>query len=157
MSLQYIIDGYNITNHPRFPERYKNRNAPAESLAGFIRDNDLTGSSKNKLIIVFDGYPPAGSCYDSGTIVFSRKISADEKIKKLIEERSGRKNIIIVSDDRQIKSAAGSLGARCMSVGDFIGSKTASARSRGKEAAAFELTYTQIHDINEELKKIWLR
>lgn len=157
MSLQYIIDGYNIINHPRFPDRRKSSGHPSKSLSDFIRDSKLTGSSRNTLVIVFDGYPPSGETSAQGCVVFSRKISADEKIKMLIEERGARKNIVVVSDDKEIRSAAASLGARRMSVDDFIGHKSTSAGKGQKQEGAPELTYTQMHKINEELKRIWLK
>jgi len=157
MSLQYIIDGYNVINHPLFPDRSKSSGHPAKSLWDFIKDSKLTGSHNNKLMIVFDGYPPPGHDCQDGSVVFSRKISADESIKMLIEESSERKSIIVVSDDREIRSAAASLGARRMSVADFIGHKAASARAKPRHAGEPELTYTQMYKINEEFKKIWLK
>ncbi|MBM3250334.1 MAG: NYN domain-containing protein, partial [Candidatus Omnitrophica bacterium] len=57
MSLQYVIDGYNIINHPQFSRTQKSPEDPVGSLLWLIRSKRLTGSAKNKVIVVFDGYP----------------------------------------------------------------------------------------------------
>lgn len=161
MPLQYVIDGYNIINHPLFNPVDRNSQDPGLRLLGFITSKRLTGSNKNKITIVLDGYPGPNSsalCGGNADIVYSRKISADEKIKRIIEEHSGRKNIIVVSDDKEIKFAVRLLGARHQGVGDFIGSKEKKAsRHKEKESPKHELNYTQIHTINEELREKWLK
>jgi len=120
----------------------------------------LTGSPKNKVTIVFDGYPPSGGINEEGegiNIIFSRKISADEKIKMLIEERADRKCMVIVSDDRELILTSGSLGAKVMGVAEFFGTKEkALLKAKREESQEAGLNYSQQHKITEELKKIWL-
>ena len=160
MSLQYIIDGYNIIKHPLFRHPHKNIEDPGISLLTFISLKKLTGSPKNKTTIVFDGYPKTGAtdCHDSNiSLLFSRKISADEKIKNLVEESASRKTIVVVSDDREIKFMVESLGARSMGVEEFIETKERSRKSQSKDFETVELTYSQKHKINQELRKIWLK
>lgn len=161
MSLQYIIDGYNLINHPLFNRPDKHSPDPSTALAAFIRVNRLTGSLKNKVTIVFDGYPPScGTNYgDSGiNVIFSRKISADEKIKILVEQTADRKNIIVVSDDREIKLCVQSLDACSKGIEDFIRPKEKSGDFHKENSAAEQkLNYSQMQKINQELKKIWLK
>lgn len=163
MSLQYVIDGYNIINHPLFSSRAKKFKADIQSaLIWFIRTNKLTGSMRNKLIIVFDGYPPVSmqSSSDSDTdIIFSRKISADEKIEQIVEKSTRRSGIVVVSNDKQICFVAKSLGARAMPVEEFLDKETKAKDRLAKHKADDEdkLNYTQMHKINEELKEIWLK
>jgi len=103
-------------------------------------------------------------------IIFSRKISADEKIKMLIEESSQRKIMVVVSDDKDIKFFIRSLGARSVGVEEFINPKKDSPsqtyrewpyprkeRDLRKDLLKPELTYIQVEEINQELKKIWLK
>jgi len=161
MSLQFIIDGYNLLNHPQF-RRASKEALPAASVLAFIRAGNLTGSAKNKVIIVFDGYPPGYTSQDDlggAVVIFSRKISADEKIKKLVEETSNRKNIYVVTNDKEIKFMIKSLGAHALAIEDFIKEEkmAKSAASKRKEVSNDELNYTQKHNINEELKKLWLK
>lgn len=120
----------------------------------------MTGSPKNKVTIVFDGYPPsaAPAGNDCGAeLIYSRKISADEKIKMLIEQVSGRKEIIVVSDDRQVCQAAKMLGARALGVEEFFSAKENRRCAIKAEPLKQQLNYTQIKHINEELSRLWLK
>ena len=122
MSLQYIIDAYNVINHPQFNHCARKSQNIQSSLADFIRLNRLSGSIKNKVILVFDGYPPQGQMpEDEGLVcVFSRMIEADEVIKRIVEESGQPRNIIVVSDDLGVQSAVRYLSAKISGVEDFI-------------------------------------
>ena len=56
MSLRYIIDGNNCLHHPDFTYP-KNTPDPRLVLPYFILKHGLTGSKRNKVVIIFDGYP----------------------------------------------------------------------------------------------------
>ncbi len=162
MSLQYIIDGYNIIHHTIFIKQ-TDRKIKEQKLAllNFIKTKGLGGSAKNKITVVFDGYPSPKDNQDlSNTphigIIFSRNITADEKIKMIVEESANRKNIVVVSDDKEIRFIAKLLGARHMGIEDFIAPKSKSQRHVQKEALKPELSYSQMHKINQELRKLWL-
>lgn len=160
MSLQYIIDGYNIINHPLFIQHAAKKIRDLRiALLEFIRINKLCGSPKNKITVVFDGHSDSSIRKIGETdinIMFSRKETADECIKKMVEVSSNPKNIVVVSDDKEIKLFVKSLGGQTRSVEEFINRK-ANLQSREKNLLKPELTYSQIHQINQELRKIWLR
>ncbi len=161
MSLQYIIDAYNIINHPQFRPRARKSPNIQSSLAEFIRLNRLCGSRKNKAILVFDGYPPCGVHMpkEEGLVcVFSRMIEADELIKRLVEESVQPKNIIVVSDDKAVQVAARLLKARISAVEEFLcGSKsTRQPRFLSEQEEENEISYSKMQAINAELKKKWL-
>ena len=160
MSLQYIVDAYNLTNHPRFKLITRAVNIQ-HSLADFIRINKLTGSKNNKVILVFDGYPPQNQDLpenDGLTCMFSRKIEADELIKKIVEESGSVRNIIVISDDKQVQLASRLLHAQVCGVEEFICGKKDKriARVEKVDANGAELTYSAMQKINAELKKRWL-
>ena len=162
MSLQYIIDAYNIINHPQFNRRAGKSQNIQSSLADFIRLNRLSGSIKNKVILVFDGYPPHGEKMpeDEGlACVFSRMIEADEVIKKIVEESGQPKNIIVVSDDRGVQAAVSYLKARVSGVEDFICGKKSARKfdSICLQRQDDKISYSKMQAINEELKKKWLK
>ena len=160
MSLQYIIDGHNITNHPEFIKLIPNKFSDLRvALIQFIKMSGLGASPNNKCLVVFDGY--ADPCLDNleaGNIevAFSRRLSADERIKRLVELATIPKNIIVVSDDKEIRFFVRSCGAKSMSVEDFLGAQERRRPSGKTPAPETELSYTQMHKINEELKKLWL-
>lgn len=111
------------------------------------------------MIVVFDGYPKSVDA-DYGAsgplVLFSRKISADEKIKRLVEESGQRKSILVVSDDKEIKFSVRSLGARIVAVDEFLSPGGRSKAARSKEAVSPEISYASMSRINKELRKIWL-
>jgi len=89
MSLQFIIDGYNIIKHSRFIQLTHKKSPDAKSaLIEFIKFNKLCGSKNNSVLIVFDGYPDV-SYHNSAEeleVIFSRDESADSRIKKIVEK-----------------------------------------------------------------------
>ena len=158
MSLHYIIDGYNIINHPQFTRTHKSSQDSRSALLSLIRRKRLTGSLKNKVTVVFDGYPDlsAAPFDESGIrVIFSRRVSADEKIKMLVEETANRKNIIAVSDDKEIKFMVKSLRARVSGVDEFFSVKEKAKNGRKEEMMEAGLNYTQMQKINEELSRLW--
>lgn len=119
----------------------------------------MCGSPKNKITVVFDGYfnPPGKTIEETGIdVVFSRRETADEKIKKIFESRGNPKNIVVVSDDKEIKFFVKSAGGRSLGIEEFINRKE-KLQSRKRDLLKPELTYSQIYQINQELKKIWLK
>ncbi len=161
MSLQYIIDAYNLINHPQFKPVNKVVLGKARLLVDFISCHKLSGSKNNRVTIVFDGYPLSGEIppQERGMIcVFSRMLEADEIIKKLIEASGERKNIIVVSDDKEVQLAAKLLHARVCPVQEFICGKKRSNFSLSQDSSNDdELSYSKKQQINAELKEKWLK
>ena len=159
MSLEYIIDAYNLINHPRF-KAAKNPVNIQQSLADFIRINKLTGSKNNRIILVFDGFPPYGQDVpgEAGlACVFSRKIEADEVIKRIVEESVSPGEIIVVSDDKEVQLMSRLLHARVCGVEEFIcGKKNKVTSITRSDSIDPKLTYSAMQKINAELKKKWL-
>jgi predicted RNA-binding protein with PIN domain len=160
MSLQYIVDAYNLINHPAFKPAAKSVNIQ-QALADFIRFNKLSGSKNNTVILVFDGYPPEPGQMPQAsglTCMFSRTKEADELIKIVIENSPSPRNIVVVSDDKEVQLTSRFLHARVMSVEEFICGKV-NIRSETKaklEESDFKLSYSKMEKINAELKKKWL-
>jgi len=161
MSLLYIIDAYNLINHPAFKPVSKSVLNIQHALADFIRLNRLTGSKNNSLILVFDGYPPSSNDIprQNGLLcMFSRTQEADELIKKIVEDSASPKNIVVVSDDKEVQLTSRFLHAQICNVGEFIcGKKNSQSVTDAKLAAVdFKLSYAKMQKINAELKKKWL-
>jgi hypothetical protein len=156
MSLQYILDGYNIMRHAAYSPRGK-MNDPRYGLIAFVRDEALCGSAKNRVTVVFDGFP-SGFDYDDGRFraVFSGDVKADERIKAMIESSAERKIIIVVSDDREIRDFAVIHGVKTEHVEEFLG-KRRNAWHEKNESVKPELTYEKMHRINQELRDTWLK
>lgn len=108
---------------------------------------------------MFDGYPDA--CYkqdNSGArVIFSRNNSADERIKCMLEEQGKTNNTVVVSDDKEIRLFTKACGAKSVNVEEFLSFKGKRSPGSSNSAEDRELNYSQMHEINEELKKIWLK
>lgn len=161
MSLQYIVDAYNLINHPAFKPTSKPALNIQHALADFIRLNRLTGSKNNSLVLVFDGYGPLLEDIprqDGLLCMFSRAQEADELIKKIVQESASPKNIVVVSDDKEVRLTSRFLRARVCSVGEFICGKNDSRSAASAELAAldFKLSFSKMEKINAELRKKWL-
>lgn len=161
MSLLYIIDAYNLTNHPAFKPVSRSTLNIQHALADFIKFHKLTGSKNNRLVLVFDGYSPAQEDvpHEPGLLcMFSRAQEADEIIKKIIEASAAPKNIVVVSDDRQVQITSRFLQAQICNVQDFICSKQKKQSLGTAELAEQDpkLSYVKMQKINTELRKRWL-
>ncbi len=178
MSLVYVIDGYNVIKHPFFAravrkDKYSSHpgarsagNAatdPAidvrESFLRYLRLKNLTGSLKNKVYVVFDGYPERGAPPGTTGIeaFFSYDESADDVIRRLVEKSARKKELIVVSDDREVRFFAKSAGASVQGVEEFIGHKERTARPGSQEAPETKVSYSQMERINKELRERWLK
>ncbi|MDI6606152.1 MAG: NYN domain-containing protein [Candidatus Omnitrophota bacterium] len=157
MSLQFVIDGYNIIKHPLLASTSRKAKQEWLALIELINAHKLTGSPNNRVVVVFDGYPDS-EFPERGlkgiNIIFSRRQSADERIKAIVERSAGARNIVVVSDDKEIKFFAKSLGAKVLAVEEFIGPKV--KQRRAPQPLKPELSYSQAEGINRELRKLWL-
>jgi len=149
--LAYIIDGFNLIY--RIPE-LKRSLVPHRDLINYIKKNKLTGSKNNKVIVVFDGKVNAEVLSQESTykVFFSGSGSADSLIKDWITKFKKKSEILVVSDDRQIRDFAKTSGAKSVRISDF----TAKTKNQTKEDIK-DISYTLKREITEELRKIWLK
>ncbi|MEW6075167.1 MAG: NYN domain-containing protein [Candidatus Omnitrophota bacterium] len=161
MSLQYIIDGYNVVRHAAFtPPAHVRHKEPELLLAETIRIGKLCGSSRNTVMLVFDGYPRAPyqrKPHEEIEVLYSHEESADERIKQLAAKAANPKNVIVVSDDREIRFFVRSLGVTMVSVEQFLTLKQKRRIAReSEESYKTNLTSSEMAHINKELRKLWL-
>lgn len=157
MSLHYIIDGYNLIKHRGFA-RLANIHDPRFALIQFLRKEKPCGSPKNKVTIIFDGYSgDFGLRNLEYEVIFSCESSADERIKEIAESARVPQNLVIVSDDRQIRDFARLCGAIALGIEEFLGQGQEKKRVAGKGQVKPDLSYDEARKINEELKKLWLK
>jgi hypothetical protein len=113
------------------------------------------------LILVFDGYPPPLEDIPSQNgllCMFSRTQEADELIKKIVQDSVSPKNIVVVSDDKEVQLAGRFYHAQICNVGEFICGKRDRRLAANVKLALddFKLSYTKMQKINTEMKKKWL-
>ncbi len=125
------------------------------------------GSLRNEVTLIFDGQ--AGIInFDplplSGIkIVYSKGESADDKIKKIVSLAANKKNIKVVTDDRDIQYAVKALGAQVVPVAQFlkkmqpVQQKNATTNKNRKHKEISKNMPKNIEmQITSELKDIWV-
>jgi uncharacterized protein len=115
--MPYLVDGNNVmaTFHSN---RIVARRMLIEALIKFISANHV------KLKVVFDGVPddefPENLKFKSVHILYARPGSdADSRIKDILRVASYKRDITLVSSDRELALFARNQGARCISAQDF--------------------------------------
>ncbi|MBI3991603.1 MAG: NYN domain-containing protein [Candidatus Omnitrophica bacterium] len=159
MPLHYVIDAYNIINHIAFISIRKKIKDPHRALLELIKNRRPGKKFKSNITMVFDGYPKVSvqNLQEAGIdIIFSRGQTADAKIKSLVETSKNPKNIVVVSDDREIQFYCRSVGAHILGVEEFIIAPEPKQQRRKEEQIKAELNYSQISKINHELRELWL-
>ena len=159
MPLQYVIDAYNTINHIQFSPIRKKIKDPQRALLEFIKNRRFGRNSQSKITVVFDGYPKVSAQNLAETdidVIFSREETADARIKMMVEASKNPKNIVVVSDDREIIFFVKYVGCRSMGVEEFINPQVKPQRKK-EDLIKPELNYSQISKINQELKALWLK
>lgn len=109
-----IIDGNNLIH--KIPELknlfYKNPESAQLGLYEKIRSRMLR---EGKIILVFDGF---GN--EKSDIIYSGKLTADEIIRRFIEDNHERNSISVVSSDNYILSLANACGCEVIKSESFF-------------------------------------
>lgn len=159
MAVSYILDGYNITI--QIPSlSLKNLKASREGLLRLIEYYRPQGSRKNEVTIVFDGKPGVFGGWQKSQetkMIFSENESADDKIRELVEHSRRKKEIIVVTDDKELAASIRILGAEVSSVKDFLAKAKKDSQPETKDADEKRISKTLEFEITEELGKIWIK
>ncbi|MFN3966639.1 MAG: NYN domain-containing protein [Endomicrobiia bacterium] len=156
--VHYILDGYNIVKQlPQFIGRKLKEGR--EYLIKVLKENRPQGSARNKVTVVFDGapdvsYPSENLKNYNIEIIFTTNEIADEKIRKLVKKSPNPGNVVVVSDDKDLRRSVRILGAEVLYVREFMKYK------KKKDDKVLTQTKTKLSPeeqfkITEELKKIW--
>lgn len=166
MSLHYILDGYNIIY--QIPQLTQGKlEEQRKNLVRYIETRSPQGSGRNAVTVVFDGRSDVWSDNEPSAVkvIFSKDQSADEEIRQLVSRAQNKKNIVVVTNDRDIQYAIGALGAKAMNVQDFFHTHSEHREKEEKQgrssvpsrASAKNISNSLEHSINAEMKKIWMK
>ncbi len=138
-------------------------------LVRFVEANRPQGSSRNSITIVFDGQPDiwGGESSAEVRVLFSSGETADDLIKRMVENTERPAEIVLVTDDRELGYFCRTNGAQIWSVAQFLtqAHKTGTAlktgvRSKGVGSDRSEekrLSDRAASQINAELARLWLK
>ena len=110
MQQHYIIDGYNVIH--AIPSLKKTLLHDAHSARELLIHSvaQLTHTKKFRCTIIFDGVTPDAvpkqSSHAPVHVIFSSPVSADAKIKQMIEHSKNRSLLVIITSDREILNFA---------------------------------------------------
>lgn len=160
MSLHYILDGYNLIKNSQF-KKIKTLRDSRNSLIKFLISKDPLNYKKNKITVVFDGnkgFSKNINLVKEIEVVFTADESADDWIKRAIKNSKSSRNLIIITDDKEIVFFAKIYSIQAMSIDDFFKKIYQQNKdSKKDDLIKAELSYGEIKEINEELKRIWLK
>lgn len=164
MARHVIIDGYNVIKQvAEFADLAID--AGRERLIRAIETRQPHGSSRNAVTVVFDGKPGKVSAPLSATVrvLFSYEQSADDQIKALAADALHPREVVVVTNDREIQRHVRASGAAVWSVSEFMSKmKTVAAGGpaaltpSGETAGRKGLSKVLEHKINSELNRLWL-
>ncbi|MCM8765430.1 MAG: NYN domain-containing protein [Candidatus Omnitrophica bacterium] len=158
MSLHFIVDGYNLMKQvPHILGRREFRDR--EDFILFLELERPYGSRRNKVTVVFDGkedvyLPKINSEIE---IIFSRGETADERIKRMVEKLN-KKNLVVISNDNEIKYFAKIQGVSVMGAEEFLGRIIKRKRYASlPEKEKINPETKEGLEITKELGRIWLK
>jgi len=151
----FIIDGYNalFTIKSSLRKQYQSR----EGFVQYLRIAKPFGSERNRVTVVFDGRDNTlyRQKYSSVpvSIRYSDDKEADEIIVRMVKNAKRTSEIIVVTDDREIRERVSMMGAETLPVKEFFRSLTQKKKSHEEEKP--DPTSKAGKQITEEMKKVW--
>jgi len=123
----------------------------------FIIEKRLCGSKNNKVTIVFDGREDVfvSKKYVGVEVIFTKGETADEKIKRIMEKSLDKKNLVVISNDNEVKYFAKIRGIKTMEAEEIL-AKLKEKRISLEENKIRPDTLEGIK-ITKELEEIWLK
>jgi predicted RNA-binding protein with PIN domain len=156
MSLHYIVDGYNaLMRSGIFPQ--KQLKEARAAFTSYLEHHRPQGSNRNRMTVVFDGASGVtGSQEDQASgVVFTSGESADDKIKQMVEQSARPKDVVVVTDDRDLGIFVRRCGARVMPVCEFLNKSVISEMPVSPDKGAVNIVERE--KITEELRRVWLK
>ena len=145
----FIIDGNNIIGKiPALKKlQAKDRQMSREKLAIMLQR--YFGKRNAKVSLHFDGYPKDEIKILKAKIKYSKNFTADEMIKKEIEDSKNPKNLVVITSDLNLKDFARKCSCKIISSEEF--SKQIDSPSSAEEESK------RIQELNnpEECKKLF--
>lgn len=158
--MEYIIDAYNVIKSSRLKKLNEDyaRDEFIRILISYKRRHNHI-----RFVVVFDGSAPQHVKYDNQDrirFMFSGVITADEVIRQLLERRGAERNTksIVVSNDREVRSAGRILGSGVTGVELFIDMVTPQVKTFKKvENKGKTIDYNGASKIKKELEQYYLK
>lgn len=150
--LIYLIDGNNL--YYTIP-KVCDSPVPRRALIDYIRISRLAGSSRNHVVIVFDGYESSEVFGENEyEILYGKDRSADDVIKDKVSRARNKKQIVVVSDDHSVVDFARAEGAQVLKTAEFL--KQGRKKTAKKEDEDEKADEEGGAKITKELESLWV-
>lgn len=149
--INYIIDGNNLIGKIKSLmdiQRKGDKQLARERLVLLL--DRYFSNKKCSITLHLDGFENDKINSSSSKIIYSQKLTADEKIKNQIEHSSSRKNITVITSDNNIVQFARVCGCKVIPSEEF-----ASMIRNMKQEDSEESRIKQIN--NDEFIKAWTK
>lgn len=161
MSLTYVVDGYNAINRSG-AFGGKTLKDTRQAFLAYLENRRPQGSLRNRLIVVFDGSADVLSCRNdcSFEIIFTKGETADDAIRKIVDEAARPKTMIVVTDDKELARGVRCRGAQVMDTRQFLKEQKPRhniPRRRPESDVVPELNIVEREAITRELAAVWLK
>jgi predicted RNA-binding protein with PIN domain len=147
----FILDGYNVTRGLEKFSRSKSHEE-REILLDFLLRERPQGN--NPVTVVFDGGPgrQGGGPVPAGLrVIFSDEASADDWIKRLVDQDKNPRNLVVVTADKALSRWVRGAKARVISPLEFVRLARPPSARKGSPDKEFD------ESVTEELKSLWLK
>jgi len=151
----FIIDGYNALF--KIKGKLKKQYQTREGFIQYIRTTKIARSARNKISLVFDGAKAVSfkdkPSFSPINVVFSKDETADDKIVKMARRQENKREVIVVTDDREVQERVKILGCSAVPVTLFFKELTRRKGTNDREKPNPDKGEGK--NITEEMKKIW--
>lgn len=158
MSLHFIIDGYNIMKQV-FPILGKKVFNDREGFIRFIEEERICGSKNNKITVVFDGRENVFVLrkFSNIEVIFTKGETADEKIKKMVAKSLNKKNLVVITNDNEVKYFAKIQGVKTIGAEEFLEKVKKRKEKFSSGDKKIEADTRLGMEITKELERLWLK
>ncbi len=148
----YVIDGFNLIKSSFLKGEERQGIDWAVSSLLRILTAYWRRHPDTHFTVVLDGHPFLFNHQPGISTFFSGSITADEKIRLLLEKTSTRQKTVVISDDREVQSTAIILGASILSVSDFMNLLVPPKPVKTTKKAEKEICFQKALKIEKELQ-----
>jgi predicted RNA-binding protein with PIN domain len=152
--MYYLLDGYNIITISKKMDIDSER----DKLITFVRNSKKL--FKHTVIIFFDGSSPFTSNISSSKnckVVFTWEKSADDAIIDFIIKHKNPKEIIVVTNDRELQNKSKANGCRIETNEQFYFRITSPPKKIKPKGHSDKKIPSNAQKITEELARLWLK
>ncbi len=145
--INYIIDGNNLIGKNTFLMRLQKKDKQSSREKLVLMLDRFFYNRKNSVTLHLDGFPGERINSSKVKIVYSQNLTADERIKKQIENSASRKNTFVVTSDNNLAEFARVCSCKVISSEEFLSMIQKADKMDDEEPRMKEISNQDIIDL----------